>query len=90
VGRSQARSFSRSGSPSRTQGSLFTDAQNEVLSEQGGAWKLVRDSVMENKTVEHMERIFQTAKLTGFEVFISPTITSPQITGGSSVIPSGR
>ena len=51
---------------------LFTDPQNEVLSEQGGAWKLVRDSVRENKTVEHMERIFQTAKQTGFEVFISP------------------
>ena len=50
----------------------FTDPQNEVLSEQGGAWKLVRDSVRENKTVEHMERIFQTAKQTGFEVFISP------------------
>src|SRR6476469_3296570 len=30
------------------------------------------DSVTENKTVEHMERIFQTAKQTGFEVFISP------------------
>jgi hypothetical protein len=51
---------------------LFTDPQNEVLSEQGGAWKLVRDSVSENKTVEHMERIFQRAKQTGFEVFISP------------------
>jgi hypothetical protein len=31
---------------------LFTDPQDEVLSEQGGAWKLVRDSVRENKTVE--------------------------------------
>ena len=37
---------------------LFTDPQNEVLSEQGGAWNLVRDSIRENKTVEHMERIF--------------------------------
>ena len=51
--------------------------QNEVLSEQGGAWKLVRDSVIENKTVEHMERIFQTAKQTGFEVFISPDYYFP-------------
>ncbi|HYR70820.1 MAG TPA: cysteine hydrolase, partial [Candidatus Acidoferrum sp.] len=51
---------------------LFTDPQNEVLSEQGGAWKLVRDSIRENKTVEHMERIFQRARQTGFEVFISP------------------
>src|SRR5712691_11604014 len=51
---------------------VFTDPQNEVLSEQGGAWELVRDTVRENKTVENMERIFQTAKHTGFEVFISP------------------
>jgi len=51
---------------------LFTDPQNEVLSEQGGAWQLVRDSVHENKTVENMERIFQTARDTGFEVFVSP------------------
>lgn len=51
---------------------LFTDPQNEVLSEQGGAWQLVRDSVHENKTVENMERIFQTARETGFEVFVSP------------------
>jgi uncharacterized glyoxalase superfamily protein PhnB len=51
---------------------VFTDPQNEVLSEKGGAWALVCDTVRENKTVEHMERIFQTAKNTGFEVFISP------------------
>jgi len=51
---------------------VFTDPQNEVLSEKSGAWALVRDTVRENKTVEHMERIFQTAKNTGFEVFISP------------------
>jgi len=51
---------------------LFTDPQNDVLSEHGGAWELVGDSVTENNTVENMERIFQTAKQTGFEVFISP------------------
>jgi len=69
---------------------LFTDPQNEVSSEQRGAWQLVRDSVHENKTVENMERILQTARETGFEVLVSPTITSLQMTGGSSVIPLGR
>src|SRR5258708_4099809 len=56
---------------------LFTDPQNEVLSEQGGAWQLVRDSVHENKTVENMERIFQTARDTGFEVVVSPPYYFP-------------
>jgi hypothetical protein len=69
---------------------VLTDPQNEVLSEKGGAWALVRDTVRENKTVEHMERIFQTAKNTKFEVFISPHYYSPPMTSGNSVIPSGR
>jgi nicotinamidase-related amidase len=56
---------------------VFTDPQNEVLSEQGGAWALVRDTVRENKTVENMERTFQTTKKTRFEVFISPLYYFP-------------
>ena len=51
---------------------LVTDAQNDFLSEQGVTWKLVGDSVKENKTVENIERLFKTAKKKGFEVFISP------------------
>jgi len=51
---------------------VFTDPQNDVLSEKGLAWGLVGDSVKENKTVENMERIFTAAKKHGFEVFISP------------------
>ena len=51
---------------------VFTDPQNDVLSEKGLAWGLVGDSVKENKTVENMERIFTAAKKNGFEVFISP------------------
>ena len=51
---------------------VFIDPQNEVLSENGRAWGAVGDSVKENRTVEHMERIFQAAKENGFEVFISP------------------
>src|SRR5262245_62003677 len=51
---------------------VFTDPQNEVLSEKGRAWGLVGGSVKENKTIENMERLFQAAKQKGFEVFISP------------------
>ena len=51
---------------------LVTDAQNDFLSEQGVTWKLVGDSVKENKTVENIERLFKAAKANGFEVFISP------------------
>ena len=51
---------------------LITDAQNDFLSEEGVTWKLVGDSVKENKTIENIERLFKTAKAKGFEVFISP------------------
>jgi nicotinamidase-related amidase len=51
---------------------LITDPQNDFLSEQGATWQLVGDSVTENKTVENIERLMQTAKSNGFEVFISP------------------
>ncbi len=51
---------------------LVTDPQNDFLSEQGVTWQLVGDSVKENKTVENIERLMQTAKGNGFEVFISP------------------
>jgi nicotinamidase-related amidase len=51
---------------------VFIDPQNEVLSEGGLAWPLVRESLHENHTIENMERIFKAAKARGFEVFISP------------------
>src|SRR3984885_4258640 len=51
---------------------VFIDPQNDVLSERGLAWPLVRESVEENHTIENMERIFKAAKAFGFEVFISP------------------
>lgn len=51
---------------------LITDPQNDFLSERGATWKLVGDSVKENKTVENIERLLRTAKENGFEVFISP------------------
>lgn len=51
---------------------VFIDPQNEVLSETGKPWPLLRESLQENNTVENMERIFKAAKAHGFEVFISP------------------
>ena len=51
---------------------VFIDPQNEVLSERGLAWPLVRESLQENHTIENMERIFKAAKAHRFEVFISP------------------
>ncbi len=51
---------------------VIIDPQNDVLSEQGVAWKAVGASVRENRTVENIEHIFQAAKSRGFDVFISP------------------
>jgi Pyridine nucleotide-disulphide oxidoreductase, dimerisation domain/Isochorismatase family len=51
---------------------VFIDPQNEVLSDQGSAWPVLRESLQENNTIENMERIFKAAKAQGFEVFISP------------------
>ena len=51
---------------------VMIDPQNEVLSETGLGWPLLRESLHENNTVENMERIFKAAKECGFEVFISP------------------
>lgn len=51
---------------------VITDPQNDFLSEKGVTWKLVGNSVRENKTIENIERIMKAAKVNGFEVFISP------------------
>jgi len=51
---------------------VFIDPQNDVLSEKGLAWPLLRESLQENNTIENMERLFQAAKADGYEVFISP------------------
>ena len=51
---------------------VMIDPQNEVLSETGLGWPLLRESLHENNTVENMECIFKTAKASGFAVFISP------------------
>src|SRR5215831_6830497 len=60
---------------------VFTDPQNEVLSETGQAWPLVRESLAENNTIENMDRVFAAAKQHGFEVFISPHYFYPTDAG---------
>jgi hypothetical protein len=35
---------------------VLTDPQNEILSEKGLAWPLVRENLRENNTIENMER----------------------------------
>jgi nicotinamidase-related amidase len=60
---------------------VFIDPQNDVLSEDGTDWEAVGASVTENKTIENMEQIFQTAKARGYEVFISPHYFYPTDNG---------
>lgn len=60
---------------------LFTDPQTEVLSGQGAAWPLVRDSVRENNTIENMDKLFRAAKAGGFHVFVSPHYYYPTDNG---------
>ncbi|WP_199339587.1 cysteine hydrolase family protein [Nostoc sp. FACHB-892] len=51
---------------------VVIDPQNDVLSETGVSWDLVRTSVKDNNTIENIEGIFKAAKEHEFEVFISP------------------
>jgi nicotinamidase-related amidase len=51
---------------------VFIDPQIDVLSDKGASWGAVSASVTENNTVENIERIFKTAKSSGYDVFISP------------------
>lgn len=51
---------------------VITDPQNDFLSPKGIAWSLVKDSVAENRTVEHIEMLLKTAKENKFNVFVSP------------------
>src|SRR3954467_3282320 len=60
---------------------VFIDPQNDVLSEEGANWAAVGASVIENKTVENMERMFEAAKSREYEVFISPHYFYPTDNG---------
>lgn len=67
-------------SPSNT-AVVFTDPQIEVLSERGAAWQLVRDSIMENNTIDNMEKLFKAAKAGSYHVFVSPHYYYPTDNG---------
>lgn len=56
---------------------VVIDPQNDVLSENGISWGLVGESVRENKTIENLERLFETAHDRGYGVFISPHYLYP-------------
>jgi nicotinamidase-related amidase len=51
---------------------VVTDPQNDFLSEKGVFWDAVKQSVIENDTIEHIEIMFQAAQEGGVPVFISP------------------
>ena len=51
---------------------VITDPQNDFLSPEGVTWGLVGASVKENNTVANIGRLFESAKATGYNVFISP------------------
>jgi nicotinamidase-related amidase len=51
---------------------VVIDPQNDVLSPTGKNWEVLKASVTENKTVEHLVEIFTAAKVGGFVVVISP------------------
>jgi nicotinamidase-related amidase len=56
---------------------VVIDPQNDVLSEKGVSWELLRDSLKENNTVENLARLFKAAKDRDFGVFISPHYLYP-------------
>jgi nicotinamidase-related amidase len=51
---------------------LVTDPQNDFLSEDGVAWGVVGESVVENNVVANLERLFRLAKDAGIATFVSP------------------
>ena len=51
---------------------LVTDPQNDFLSPDGVTWGVVGKSVVENNTVQNLEKLFKTAKESGMQVFVSP------------------
>lgn len=57
---------------------LITDPQNDFLSPKGATWNLVGKSVVANKTVENIEKLFITAGKKNVPVFVSPHYYYPQ------------
>ena len=63
---------------------VFIDPQNDVLSEKGLAWPLVRESLQENNTIENMERIFKARKRMDSRFSSLLTISIPRTKDGNS------
>ena len=63
---------------------VFIDPQNEVLSEKGKAWPLLRESLQENNTIENMERIFKRPRRMNSRSSSLLIIFIPQIKDGNS------
>lgn len=51
---------------------VVIDPQNDVLSPTGKNWEVLKDSLVENGTVEHLVDICTAARAGGFAVLISP------------------
>ena len=51
---------------------VITDPQNDFLSPEGVAWGVVGKSVVANKTVENLEKLFRIGEETETPVFVSP------------------
>ncbi len=51
---------------------VVTDPQNDFLKPGGAFYDAVKESVIENNTIENIETLFRTAKEAGIGVFISP------------------
>lgn len=51
---------------------VITDPQNDFLSPQGVAWGVVGESVVQNRTVENIDKLFAVGKELNVPVFISP------------------
>jgi nicotinamidase-related amidase len=51
---------------------VVIDPQNDFLHEQGVAWGVVGESVIEHDVVQHIDDLFKSAKSANLPVFISP------------------
>jgi nicotinamidase-related amidase len=57
---------------------VITDPQNDFLSPEGTTWGIIGESVIENRTVEHIKALLEAAKRSGMAVFVSPHYYYPR------------
>lgn len=51
---------------------VITDPQNDFLSPEGVTWGVVGESITNNRTVENIGALFETAEAVGMPIFVSP------------------